>query len=124
MDIASRRRVYGVLVKRAVDEVTLFTTSTGGRVLPMAVVAASLKALEYAVMILTESAQFAKLAEKTGDNTSSVIRLLGKKAIHLAHLIYQVVAAMLFLTGLIAGAIWAIFSSMFKLRLIFASQRV
>lgn len=123
VDLASTRRNFdGVLVKRALDEVTLFTTSTGDLVANGGVTGA-LKALEYADDS-TELAHFAKLAEKTGDETSSVIRLLGKKAIHLADLIYQVVAAMLFLTAWIAGAMWAIFNSMLKLRLIFASQRV
>lgn len=120
VDVASIRRNFdGVLVKRGVDEVKLFTTSTGSIVANGGVTGA-LKALEHADNA-KELERFAKLAERTSDETSSVIRLLGKKAIYLADLIYQVVAGLLFLSAWIATAVWVVFRSFFSLRLIFAS---
>lgn len=114
---AAKRRFSGVVRDKAAAELTDFTSGTA-TIASRGGVKAAFRSLGTADNP-KELARFAKLSEKTGDRTSSVIRLFGKGAIHLAELIYTVIAALIFAIAWILGAIWSGVSFFFNLRTLF-----
>lgn len=119
LDLAAvKRRFTGVLRPTAINEITDFTTTTAA-ISQKGGVKAAFRSLGKADNP-GELKRFGNLAEKTGDRTSSVIRLLGKGAIHLADLIYTIVAALIYAVAWLIGAIWSAMSFFFGVRTIFS----
>lgn len=114
---AVKRRFAGVLRPDAIAEVSALTTSTAA-VASRGGVKATFRALEHADNP-ADLAKFGKLAGKTGDRTSPVIRLLGKGAIQLADLVYTVIAAVALAIAWMLGAVWSSIAFIYNLRSLF-----
>lgn len=114
---AARRRFSDVIKPEAAAELADFTSGTA-TIASRGGINAAFQSLGNAD-IPRDLARFGKLSEKTGDRTSSVIRLFGKRAIRLAELIYAVIAALSFAIAWMLGAIWSVVSFLFYLRTLF-----
>ncbi|RWA97495.1 transcriptional regulator [Mesorhizobium sp.] len=114
---AARRRFSDVTRPEAAEELIDFTSGTA-TVASRGGVKAAFRSLGNADNP-KDLARFGKLSEKTGDRTSTVIRLLGKGAIHLGELIYTVIAALIFAIAWMLGAIWSLLSFILNLRTLF-----
>lgn len=112
-----KRRFSGVLKPDALAEVSGLTSATAA-VASRGGIKATFKALEHADNP-ADLARFGKLADKTGDRTSSVIRLLGKGAIHLGDLVYTVIAAVALAIAWMLGAVWSSITFVLNLRTLF-----
>lgn len=114
---AARRRFSDVIKPEAAAELADFTSGTA-TIASRGGVKAAFRSLGNADNP-KDLARFGKLSEKTRDRTSSLVRLFGKGAIHLAELIYTVIAALIFAIAWMLGAIWSVVSFLFNLRTLF-----
>lgn len=109
LDVAAIKRQFsGVLRQAEVDDIAIFTQSTAA-VVKRGGLKSALKAVETSETP-AELVRYGKLADRTGDRTSAVIRLLGKGAIHLGKLAYWAIAGLLAIAVWLISAIWTVVS--------------
>ncbi|RCW77697.1 transcriptional regulator [Phyllobacterium bourgognense] len=122
-DIAAiRKRFDGVIRQGPADELAVFTQSTGS-IVASAGVRGAFRSLENAANP-RELAKFNELAKRMGKETSSALLILGRKAILLGELIYQIIASMIFVIAWIAGAVWAVIAFIWKIRVLTKRNRL
>lgn len=106
IDIAAlRRRFAGVLRSAPKEEISKFTTAAA-EITAGANTKAVYRSLEKGEN-LDDLARFGKLANKARDRTPAIVRILGKNAIRLGELIYEVIVALMFIFTWIVGAVWS-----------------
>jgi len=114
--VGVKRRFSEVLRPDTLSEVIVLTSATAA-VASKGGMKATFRALESSDTP-ADLAKFAKLAEKTGDRSSSIFRLLGKGAVHLGDLVYAVIAALIAAVAWLVGAIWSLFAFVFNFRVL------
>ncbi|GHE79332.1 hypothetical protein GCM10019059_42350 [Camelimonas fluminis] len=117
---ALKKRFDGVLRPEASKSLASFGASTA-EVAQSGGVKSAFRVLSHAENP-KEIARFAKLSEKAQGRTSSIIRLLGRKAISVAGVLYKIVASVMFLIFWVLGGIWTAFLFMASVRTLLRSS--
>lgn len=112
-----REKFANVLRPKPLAKVAGFTGETAA-IVRAGGMSTAFRSLEHAAE-LADLNRFQALARATGDRTSSIIRILGKRAIHLGELIYAVLAAALYVVVWLLSAFWAALTSLSAIRTVF-----
>jgi len=114
-----RKTLAPVIRPKIAAEIGTIARNTG-ELVSAGGVKTTLRALDYVDDAATDLPRFTKMARRMGDNSSAVVRLFGKGAIHLGKLAYAIAGALLAALGWVLGLLWTVIDTIRNLRRLFA----